>query len=445
MTQGLCHLPRRLWVALGSAVLLVLVQQQLLERRPPRLLSVEPQPHSSGLAALDLSFSRPMQRRSLADASQLSPPLAHRWLGAESRLRLLLLPQQELRAPLALEIAGRDRRGRPLPPQRWNWDPRPQLLVVAEVPGGEQLQLRSPGGRWQPISAVWQAIPSLEPLADGRGVLYVAADRAGRQRLWRLELRPRSLLPGGRRTGPPQPGATLPLWPTPIRFAHLSSNRRGDLLVQVAPEAAEGMISQWIEPGGKRRTLPLEVSGPIRLLPEGEGMVVPTPDGLELRSLQGGEARPQVLPGSRDLLAFCPASGQALLMRHWPDYRRSLERVQPGAPPRTLWIGQEAVLAAGCSQSGDQVWLLLNRWRGGARNSVVRLDPGGRIVARRDLAPWQPEPGTAMSYDPVSGQLLFTVRRDPRQPARPALLDGRSLRVTVLPQPIRQARWLPAG
>jgi hypothetical protein len=89
--------------------------------------------------------------------------------------------------------------------------------------------------------------------------------------------------------------------------------------------------------------------------------------------------------------------------------------------------------------------MLLNRWQGRSRSEVVRLDRRGRLVARRDLAPWQPEPGTAMSYDPVGDQLLVSVRREPRLPAQPALLDGRTLQLRVLSKPIRQAIWLPAG
>lgn len=102
-------------------------------------------------------------------------------------------------------------------------------------------------------------------------------------------------------------------------------------------------------------------------------------------------------------------------------------------------------MAASCNPSGDRLWMLLNRWQGQSHNAVVRLDRRGRLVTRRDLAPWQPEPGTAMSYDPVGDQLLLTVRRDPRLPAQPALLDGRTLRLRVLPKPISQAAWLPAG
>jgi hypothetical protein len=45
----------------------------------------------------------------------------------------------------------------------------------------------------------------------------------------------------------------------------------------------------------------------------------------------------------------------------------------------------------------------------------------------------------------VGDQLLLTVRRDPRLPAQPALLDGETLRLRVLPKPISQATWLPAG
>jgi hypothetical protein len=178
-------------------------------------------------------------------------------------------------------------------------------------------------------------------------------------------------------------------------------------------------------------------------------MVVPNPDGLELRSLRGALAgaaeRPQVLPGSRMLAAFCPASGEALLIRHWPDFRRSLERVQPGTAPITLWLGSEAVLAASCSPSGDRAWMLLNRWQAAVANELVRLDRAGRIEARLDLGAWAPEPGMPMGYDPVGDQLLLTLRRDPREPARPALVDGRTMALRILAKPVRQALWLPGG
>lgn len=445
MKAALPSLPRRLWLGLASAGLLVLVQQQILERRPPRLLSLEPQAHSSGPGALDLHFSRPMQRQSLAAASRLQPPVPHRWLGSDSLLRLLLQRDQVLRQPLVLDLAGVDRRGQPLPPQRWWWDPRPSLLVVADVQGGEQLQLRHHDGTWQPLSPIWSRITTVEPLADGTGVVFLATDRQGRQRLWRRWLQPRSLGRQSNAIGPPLPGALESLWPEPLGFAHLSSNRRGDLLLQLGGETPGSTRTLWIDRHRKRHELNLTVSGPIRLLPEGEGMVVPTPDGLELRSLSGGDTRPQVLPGSRVLSAFCPASGQALLVRHWPDFRRSLERVQPGAAPLTLWIGEEAVMAASCDPSGDRLWMLLNRWQGEAHNEVMRLDRNGQRVARRSLAPWAPEPGTPLSYDPVGDQLLLTLRADPRQPARAALLEGRSLQLRILPYPIHQAYWLPAG
>jgi len=460
MSRALPSLPRALGVALAGALALALVQQQLLARRPPRLLALEPQAHSSGPAALDLRFSRPMQRASLAEMSRLQPPLAHRWLGGDTQLRLLLQPGQVVRSPLSLELAGSDRRGLPLAAQRWNWDPRPLLLVVAEVTGGEQLQILKPDGRWQPLSAVLPRIPTLEPLADGSGVVFLASEGQGLHRLWKLTLRPRSLQRAPAATALPQPGALVPLWPERLSFAHASSNRRGDLLIQVGGQALGDGRTVWIDAGGRRRDLRMEVSGPILLLPEGEGMVVPTPDGLELRALDGqgsgaaggmgnngGESggRPQILPGSRVLASFCPASGQALLVRHWPDYRRSLERVQPGAAPLTLWLGSEAVMAASCDQSGERAWMLLNRWDGGFAHELVQLDRTGRIVARRDLGSWAPEPGTPLSYDPAGDQLLLTLRPDPRQPARPVLVNGRTLELRILPHPVRQAVWLPAG
>jgi len=444
MTMTRLRLPRTIWTTLGAAGLLVLIQQQLLERRPPRLLSVESRGYSSGPGALDLHFSRPMRRSSLATGSRLEPPLPHRWLGDQALQRLLLLPGQPVTAPLQLSLSGVDQRGRRLPTQRWSWDPRPHLLVVARVAAGEQLQLRTHGGTWLPISPVWPRIAAVEPLADGHGVAFLAGDEQGRFQLWKRSLLPRSLVRGDAPTAAPLPGPLELLWSQPLGFAHMSSNRRGDLLLQLGGTIPGDERALWIDAQGRRHPLQLALSGPIRLLPEGEAMVVPSPAGLELRPLQAGPTATQVLPGSRELVAFCPATGQALLMRHWPDQRRSLERVQPGAAPLTLWIGQEAVMAASCDQSGDRIWMLLNRWQGSSRYSIVRLDARGRVLARRGLEPWLPEPGLPMSYDPVGDQLLLSVRRDPREPARAALLDARSLQLSILPQPIGQAYWLPA-
>ena len=51
---------RRLGLLLTLATAAVLVQQQILLRRPPRLVQIKPQHLHSGSAGLDLNFSRPM-------------------------------------------------------------------------------------------------------------------------------------------------------------------------------------------------------------------------------------------------------------------------------------------------------------------------------------------------------------------------------------------------
>ena len=90
--------------------------------------------------------------------------------------------------------------------------------------------------------------------------------------------------------------------------------------------------------------------------------------------------------------------------------------------------------------------MLLNRWqRGSSHYTMVRLDGRGRVLARRRLDPWLPEPGMPVSYDPVGDRLVFSVRRDPREPARVALMEAGSLHLRILDPPISQALWLPAS
>ena len=100
-------------------------------------------------------------------------------------------------------------------------------------------------------------------------------------------------------------------------------------LYDAARALGRATTSLWPRSGGEQR-LALEASGPMQLLPEGGGLVVPELEGLSLRNLPGRPPRRQLLPGSRDLSSFCPRGGRALLVRHWPDYRRSLELVEPG-------------------------------------------------------------------------------------------------------------------
>ena len=146
----------------------VIGQQQVMVRRPPRLIQQRPQPIQSGRAALDLSFSRPMRPQSVRLASRLQPSLTHRWLGESNPLRLVVDPLTPITTPLQLQIGGEDQRGQSLPTQSLWWEPRPWLLVNP-VEGGEQVRLMDPSQRWLAISPVWEGIQSLVPLGDGWG------------------------------------------------------------------------------------------------------------------------------------------------------------------------------------------------------------------------------------------------------------------------------------
>ena len=108
---------QKMWLLLTSFAALVLAQQQLLLRRPPRLLSRTPQPLQSGSAALDLRFSRPMHLESVAADSQLQPDLPHRWQGENNLLRLLIDANQRIKASIQLTVAGQDHRAQALPHQ----------------------------------------------------------------------------------------------------------------------------------------------------------------------------------------------------------------------------------------------------------------------------------------------------------------------------------------
>ena len=110
---------------------------------------------------------------------------------------------------------------------------------------------------------------------------------------------------------------------------------------------------------------------------------MPTTDGLTLRSLRESDQKPQILPGSRELGAFCGASGRAVLIRHWPDYRRSIELVVPGQAPQQVHLGDQAVLGVACDNRGKRIWAVLGRWEQQRGNhELVLINAAGEISQR---------------------------------------------------------------
>jgi len=441
--------PRSLLLALGGLTLLALIQQQVLLRRSPRLREVAIQPLRSSAAALDLRFSRPMRLRSLESQSALSPSLAHLWFGADNAWRLLLEQADGLEAPIELRLAASDVRGLPLPPHSVFWDPRPTLLAVVQSDGGEQVQMQGRDGRWLALTDVWPSIVQMEPLGNGRGVAFVAVDAQGDQVVGLRTLTPRALGVDVASLGTPRLGDLEQLTDTGQLFAHVSSNLRGDLIVQ-AGRIEPGSDQLWLRSAdGQRRDLNLKLAGPVRLLPDGTGMVVPGYNGLELLSLaavQGDASKRQVLPGSRDLRAFCTGSGRALLVRHWPDYRRSVELVIPGLPPRQVWLGEQAVMAVACDNGGERLWVILRETRPEAVDTLLQLDRDGTVVRQRTLGPWRLAPNSGLHFDPVDDQLLLTLIRSRRSPGRIGWIDADTLALrTDASRAVVNALWLPAA
>ena len=434
----------RLPFLLVLAAALVLIQQQVLLRRSPRLVSLSQQQIHSGSAALDLRFSRPMHRNNVSSESRLVPALNHRWLGTNNPLRLVIDADQVIPGPLKLELAGRDQRLNPMATQTWWWEPRPWLLVTRQVDDGEQVQLLDHDGSWTPLSPVWKRITKLTPIGNGQGVAMVSSDGEGGERIWLRHLTQQSLARRREELKPPEPEHLELLADQEVLFGHLSSNLNGDLLLQTGGFFPGSERVELIKADGQREKLSQISSGPMELIPAGGGLVVPAYDNLSLRPLVDNGRPPQSLPGSRELGAFCAASGRAVLIRHWPDYRRSIELVIPGLAPRQLWLGEKAVLGVACDGSGERIWAVLGEWTGDRGvHTILLIDGAGTPLKQQPLAPWSMKGGTPVQFDPVRRQLLLTVMHPDRRESHPALMDAGSLQWRkILPVDVGEAQWL---
>ena len=438
---------RRLVLLMLMACAAVLAQQQLLLRRPPRLVRLVPQQVQSGTAAVDLQFSRPMDRTRVADTSALKPNVPHQWLGDTTPLRIIIDSSVVLNAPIELSLAGQDQRGVLLTQQQWWWDPRPWLIATRPVDGGEQVQLQTRSGGWRPISRVWPVINSVVPLGNGEGIAIVGRDENGNEQVWWDKLTLHSTGTHLNQLGPPTVRSSEALLNGEVLFAHLSSNLNGDLLLQSGGFRPGSDRAELVQANGRRRKLSLQPAGPMQLLPAGGGVVMPTYDGLTLRPLETTEQRPQMLPGSRELGAFCGASGRAVLIRHWPDYRRSIELVVPGQAPKQLHLGDQAVLGVACDNRAERIWAVLGRWEQQRGNhELVMINAEGEVKQRMSLSPWALKAGSPIQLNEVTNQLLLTLTQQSIGDARAGLVDADTLQtINIMNDIIIEAQWLNAG
>ena len=435
---------KRPFVLMGLATALVLLQQHLLLQRAPRLNKLSTQQVQSGTAALDLQFSRPMDREQLATESSIQPSLSLRWLGDDNPLRLLIDAEQRVTEPIQLDLAGHDQRQQAMTPQTWWWDPRPWLVVTRQLGDGEQVQLQDRQGRWQPLTPIWTKVTKLTPLGDGQGIAVISSDGEGGEQIWLRRLRRFSLAREQSALRTPETQQLELLAEQDVLFGHLSSNLNGDLLLQTGGFFPGSERIELIEADGSRQPLRPLSSGPMELLPAGGGLVVPGYDSLSLQPLVDNGRQPQSLPGSRELGAFCAASGRAVLIRHWPDYRRSIELVIPGLAPRQLWLGEKAVLGVACDGSGKRIWAVLGEWSGQrGLHTIVQVDDDGQELQRADLGDWSMKGGTPLQFDPVTRRLLLTVIQSGQREAYPALMDADNLAwEAILPIAVGEAQWL---
>ena len=181
--------------------------------------------------------------------------------------------------------------------------------------------LRRRDGSWLPLSPFSSAFFRLSRSVTGKALLSSRITIALSEVLLR-KLTPRSL------SSQAEDCRTIPgdaIMISSLLFAHLSSNLRGELLVQIGGIEV-GSDRTWIHSmNAKGRDLHLDNAGPIRL-PDGSGLVVPSYDGLDLLSMNPDEqaSEPQSLPGSRELkLLHRLRSG--LVVKELADYRRSIE------------------------------------------------------------------------------------------------------------------------
>ncbi len=426
------------WRLLFAGLILALLQQYALWRRPGRLLAVRPVPDAA--AVLELRYTRPVDPASLAASIQLAPdvPFSTRADGATVQLRL----SQPHRAsgPLMVSLGGQDQRGHPLQQVHLRWDPRPLLLGLVSGPQGQRLELGWPDGPWQPITPWESVISNVLPLRDGRGVVYAAAVDPLSQKNWFVAVEPSGVVLRNHPTAPTALPPTAPPRPLPgttTLYSHFSSSNTGQLLLQgissaaldqptdhppflrlFQPGQARGLPWLWRQDQAWRQGAPLDhqPTGPVELLPSGDGIVFPDENGLVVVSLPPLAAQHHILPGNRDLKTFCGAGQRAVVLEHQPDYVKTIELLRPGLAPEVVWEGEAAVLAVACDEIAERIWLLtvdgiLQDGQPHQDILLLEVQPGHGVVAALDFTEHSLSATPTLHYDPVTHRLLTVLER----------------------------------
>ena len=424
------------WHLLFAGLILTLLQQYGLRHRPGRLLAVRPVVDAP--AVLELRYSRPVDLASLASSVQLVPDDVHLKTTADgATVQLRLSRPYRTNGPLTVSLGGQDQQGQPLRQVSLQWDPRPLLLGLVSSSQGQRLELVWPNGTWQPITPWKSIISNVLPLRDGRGVVYAAAADPLSQKNWFVAMEPSNValrdppiaLP---LTGPPQP---LP-GPTTL-YSHFSSSNTGQLLLQGVSSAAleqpthhppflrlfqlrQAKRLPWLwrqdQPWTQGTLLDHQPSGPVELLPSGDGIVFPDENGLVVVSLPPLPPQRQLLPGNRELKTFCGAGQRALVLEHQPDYIKTIELLRPGLAPEVVWEGEAAILAIACDETAERIWLLTvdGVLRDGQPKQdilLLEVQPGHGVVTALHLAGYSLSATPILHYDPVTHRLLTVLER----------------------------------
>jgi hypothetical protein len=318
------------------------------------------------------------------------------------------------------------------------------LLINRTTQNGQQLQLQNRQGEWTPIGPTWTRLNKVVPLGNGRGIAMVASDDNRSEQIWLQPLASNSISQYQSSLTPPSPQTMQRLAKGNVLFAHLSSNLNGDILIQTGGFLPDSEKNELFLANGQRHRINVRSAGPMELLPGGGGLVVPTYNGINLQPLIDKNKSVQSLPGNRELGTFCAASGRALLIRHWPDYRRSIELILPGRAPRQLWLGEQAVLGVACDAKGERIWAVIGTWTGDwAQHTILRMDSKGNEIDRQLLAPWRMKGGTPLQLDPVGRRLLLTVSKKGQNSANPAFIDAATLQwQKIIPIDVEEAQLL---
>jgi hypothetical protein len=369
-------------VALGvMAVLSLLIGILLLggDRTAPRVreFSWENKHVSAEDTAFILTFSRPMNHKSVETHLKIDPPIPGKFSWAGRRMAYTPLApvpygnEYQIKLEKATDkIFGTPERGTPMQPFEGSFRSRDRVFAYIGIEGSEQGRLILYNLTTQKKSILTPAdlvVMDFKPYPNGERILFAASDRRTQEKglLHQQLYTVTTGLSFESLSAQPQPQGKLDLVLDSKDYQNLEFDLSADgktILIQRLNRRKPSDFGLWIiQPEAKPRPLDNQPGGDFVIAPDSASVAVAQGQGIGILPLKPGAKPLEFLPKFGVLLNFAKDGSAAAMVKFNTDYTRSLFLVTTQGTQKELLRTTGSIQSCEFAPTRNKLYCLLTQ------------------------------------------------------------------------------------